>query len=142
MRMAEAVGAGMMPSGRVAFEADYVQEMGVAVFEDSWVKWRLHLMLKGRGPRLRLLCFRGEQNCTLDFHAVGVPCPCGPPSLKANLLGAQMAGQMWKTGLFEAEPADAGFEGVCLRPAHGEGVACVSEKSWQMRQGQLVLRGR
>ena len=111
MRMAEAVGAGMMPSGRVAFEADYVQEMGVAVFEDSWVK-RLHLMLKGRGRLLRLLCFRGEQNCTLDFHAVGVPCPCGPPSLKANLLGAQKEGQMWKTGPFEAEPADAGFEGV------------------------------
>ena len=135
------MGAGMMPSGRVAFEADYVQEMGVAVFEDSWVK-RLHLMLKGRG-RLQLLCFRGEQNCTLDFHAVGGPCPCGLPSLKANWLGAQWEGQMWKTGPFEAEPADAeGFEGVCPHPAHGEGVACVSEKSWQMRQGQLVLRGR
>ena len=115
---------GMMPSGRVAFEADYVQEMGVAVFEDSLVK-RLHLMLKGRG---RLLCFRrGEQNCTLDFHAVGVPYPCGRPNLRAVLEALLWVGPTLRKGPFEGRQADVWHFAFVVS---------------ETRRGRLVLTGR
>ena len=100
------MGEGML-NGRVAFEADYVRERVVAVSEDSW-------------ERRRGLLY-DEQSCTLDFHAVGVPCPCGRPNLRAGL-GALWVGPTLRKGPFEGE----------------EGHFAVSETR---RQGRLVLRG-
>ena len=99
-----------MPNGQVAFEADYVRERVVAVSEDSW-------------ERRRGLLY-DEQSCTLDFHAVGVPYPCGRPNLRAEL-EALWVGPTLRKGPFEGRQAEGHF-------------AFVSET----RRGRLVLTGR
>ena len=87
--------------------------------------------MRRRGLRLLLLPLLvvvvvAEQSCTLDFHAVGVPCPCGRPNLRAGL-GALWVGPTLRKGPFEGRQADVwhfAFE--------------VSET----RRGRLVLTGR
>jgi hypothetical protein len=70
-----------------------------------------------------LVDFDAEQSCTLDFHAVGVPYPCGRPNLRAEL-EALWVGPTLRKGPFEGQ-ADGHF-------------AFVSET----RRGRLVLTGR
>ena len=85
--------------------------------------------MRRRGLRLLLLPLHvvvvvAEQSCTLDFHAVGVPYPCGRPNLRAEL-EALWVGPTLRKGPFEGRQAEGHF-------------AFVSET----RRGRLVLTGR
>ena len=68
--------------------------------------------------------FDAEQSFTLDFHAVGVPYPCGRPNLRAEL-EALWVGPTLRKGPFEGQADVWHF-------------AFVSET----RRGRLVLTGR
>ena len=100
-------------NGRVAFEADYVRERVVAVSEDSW-------------ERRRGLLY-DEQSCTLDFHAVGVPYPCGRPNLRAVLEALLWVGPTLRKGPFEGRQADVWHFAFVVS---------------ETRRGRLVLTGR
>ena len=83
-----------------------------------------------RGLRLLLLPLLvvvvAEQSCTLDFHAVGVPYPCGRPNLRAEL-EALWVGPTLRKGPFEGRQADVWHFAFVVS---------------ETRRGRLVLTGR
>ena len=89
--------------------------------------------MRRRGLRLLLLPLLvvvvvvAEQSCTLDFHAVGVPYPCGRPNLRAVLEALLWVGPTLRKGPFEGRQADVWHFAFVVS---------------ETRRGRLVLTGR